>query len=222
MSIADPTTDQSIASSNMTDTSTYSSSLDAGIGLGFGGGRSGSGSGPYGKFGTIRTVTTEATSFIPSEWPSMTRTEGSAMAASMLGCDDGDVAASGSNNSPNGHVGIVPGLRRSLEGHTVRSRERKPSETVPVDLLRVVEESEELAPAASTDDRTGRMEQINLSKGKWPDDFLDAPKAPSSSSPSRPIAMRKPSLSSGDFAPADPFGLSPRELQCQSERFFSA
>jgi hypothetical protein len=209
MSIADSTTGQSIASSNMTENSTYSSLLDAGIGLGFGGGRSGSGSGPYGKFGTIRTVTTEATSFIPSEWPSITRTEGSAMAASMLGCDDGDVAASSSiygNNSPNGHVGgIVPGRRRSLEGPTVRPRERKPSETVPVDLLRVVEESEELAPA-SMDDRIGRMERINLGKGKWPDDFLDALKAPSS--PSRPIAIRKPSLSSGDFASADPFGLS--------------
>jgi hypothetical protein len=31
-----------------------------------------------------------------------------------------------------------------LRGPTVRPRERKPSETVPVDLLRVVEESEEL------------------------------------------------------------------------------
>ena len=185
MSIADSTTGQSIASSNMTDTSTYSSLLD--------GGRIGSASGPYygnGKFGTIRTVTTEATSFIPSEWPSMTRTEGSAMAASMLGCDDGpgDIAASiYGNNSPNGHVG---GRRRSLEGPTVRPRERKPSETVPVDLLRVVEESEELAGAS--DDRTGRMERINLGKGKWPDDFLDALKASSAAaSSSRPIAIRK-------------------------------
>ncbi|KAI9449935.1 Pkinase-domain-containing protein [Lactarius psammicola] len=201
MSIADSTTGQSIASSNITDTSTYSSLLDAGFGLGFSGGRSGSGSGPYGKFGTIRTVTTEATSFIPSEWPSMTRTEGSAMAA------------------PNGHVGIVPGRRRSLESPTVRPRERKPSETVPVDLSRVVEESEELLNsnnvagniAASTglDDRAGRMERINLGKGKWPDDFLDALQAPS-----RPIAIRKPSPSSlalsadarlfqGEFAAAD-------------------
>ncbi|KAN0138154.1 hypothetical protein V8E53_004043 [Lactarius tabidus] len=210
MSIADSRTGQSIASSNMTDTSTYSSLLDAGIDLEFGGGRSGSGSGPYGKFGTIRIVTTEATSFIPSEWPSVTRTEGRAMAASMLGCDDGDVAASSSiygNNSPNGHVGIVPGLRRSLEG---------PTRNGTSDLLRVVEESEELAPVASTDDRTGRMERINLSKGKWTNDFLDALKAPSS--PSRPIAIRRPPLSSGDFAPADPFGLSAREIQCQFER----
>ncbi|KAN0138160.1 hypothetical protein V8E53_004049 [Lactarius tabidus] len=121
------------------------------------------------------------------------------------------VAASSSiygNNNPNGHVRILPGRRRSLKGPTVRPRERKPSETVPVDLLRVVEESEELAPAASTGDRTGRMERINLGNGKWPNDFLDALNVPSSSSPSRPIAIRKPSLWSGDFAPADPLGLS--------------
>ena len=202
VSIADSTTGQSIASSNMTDTSTYSSLLDAGIGLGFGG-RSGSGSGPCAKFGTMRTATTEATSFIPSEWPSITRTEGSAMAASMLGCDDADAASSiYGNNSPNGHVGVLPGRRRSIESPTVRPRERKPSETVPVDLLRVVEESEELlnvnnvapgstAASTGTGDKTGRMERINLGKGKWPDDFLDALKAPS-----RPIAIRKPSPSS--------------------------
>ncbi|KAH9032801.1 Pkinase-domain-containing protein [Lactarius pseudohatsudake] len=207
---------QSIASSNITDTSTYSSLLDAGFGLGFSAGRSGSGSGPYGKFGTIRTVTTEATSFIPSEWPSLTRTEGSAMAASMLGCDDtlaGDIANSiFGNNSPNGHVGIQR-RRGSLESPTLRPRERKPSETVPVDLLRVVEESEELlnsnvAPITGSTDRAGR-ERINLRKGKWPDDFVDALQATS-----RPIAIRKPSPSSlalsadarlfqGEFGAAD-------------------
>ncbi|KAH8997825.1 Pkinase-domain-containing protein [Lactarius hatsudake] len=217
MSIADSTTGQSIASSNVTETSTYSSLLDAGFGLGFSAGRSGSGSGPYGKFGTIRTVTTEATSFIPSEWPSLTRTEGSAMAASMLGCDDtlaGDIANSiFGNNSPNGHVGIQR-RRGSLESPTLRPRERKPSETVPVDLLRVVEESEELlnsnvAPITGPTDRAGRMEKINLRKGKWPDDFVDALQAPS-----RPIAIRKPSPSSlalsadarliqGEFGAAD-------------------
>ncbi|KAH8997816.1 hypothetical protein EDB86DRAFT_3076353 [Lactarius hatsudake] len=199
MSIADSTTRQSIASSNITETSTYSSLLDAGFGLGLSARRSGSGSGPYGKFGTIRTVSTEATSFIPSEWPSLTRTEGSAMAASMLGCDDtlaGDIASSTGifgNNSPNGHVGI--------------QRRR-------VDLLRVVEESEELlntnvAPITGPTDRAGRMEGINLRKGKWPDDFDDALQAPS-----RPIAIRKPSPSSlalsadarliqGEFGAAD-------------------
>ncbi|KAI9435345.1 Pkinase-domain-containing protein [Lactarius indigo] len=217
MSVADSTTGQSIASSNVTDTSTYSSLLDAGFGLGFSAGRSGSGSGPYGKFGTIRTVTTEATSFIPSEWPSLTRTEGSAMASSMLGCEDtlaGDVANSiYGNNSPNGHGGIQR-RRGSLESPTLRPRERKPSETVPVDLTRVIEESEELlnsnvAPITGSTDRAGRMERINLGKGKWPDDFVDALQAPS-----RPIAIRKPSPSSlalsadarlfqGEFGAAD-------------------
>ena len=45
--------------------------------------------------------------------------------------------------------------------------------------------------SAGRDDRAGRMERINLGKGKWPDDFLDALQAPS-----RPIAIRKPSPSS--------------------------
>ena len=202
MSVADSTTGQSIASSNITETSTYSSLLDAGFGLGFSGGRSGSSSGPNGKFGTMRTATTEATSFIPSEWPSLTRTEGSAIAASMLGCDDtmgGDIANGiYGNHSPNGHVGIVSGQRRRSLESVVRPRERRPSETVPVDLLRVVEESEEflhshnvtgnMAASSGRDDRAGR---INLGKGKWPDDFLDALQAPS-----RPIAIRKPSPSS--------------------------
>ena len=92
MSIADSTAEQSIESNNMTDTSTYSSLLD--------GGRIGSKLGPYlRKSSTIRTVTTEAKSFVPSEWPSTTRTEGNAMAAFMLGCDDGPGEAFGRSRS---------------------------------------------------------------------------------------------------------------------------
>ena len=183
MSIADSTTGQPIASSNITDTSTYSILLEAGFGLEFSGCRNGSGSGPYRKFGTM-----------PSEWPSLTRTEGSAIAAYMLGCDDtmgGDVARGiYGNRNLNGHFCIVPSQRRrSLESPVVRPRERKPSETVPVDLLRVVEESEELLHRKGR--RAGRMERINLGKGKWPDDFLDALQAPS-----HPITIRKPSPSS--------------------------
>ena len=85
--IADSTIGNSIASSNLTDASTYSSLLD--------GGCIDSASGQYyGKFDTTRSVTTEATSFFPSEWPGMIRTEGSAIAASVSSCDDGDIAAS--------------------------------------------------------------------------------------------------------------------------------
>ena len=85
--IADSTTRHSIASSNLTDTSPYSSLLD--------GRRIDSASGQYcGKFDTTRGVTTEATSFFPSEWPGMIRTKGSAITASVLSCDDGDIAVS--------------------------------------------------------------------------------------------------------------------------------
>ncbi|KAI0306148.1 hypothetical protein B0F90DRAFT_1814941 [Multifurca ochricompacta] len=198
VSIADSTTNQSIASSNITDTSTYSSLLDAGIG-------NVRSSGAFGKFGTIRTVTTEATSFVPSEWPSMTRAEGSATAASMVACNDifGNASSDGNNyssNSPNPGGGITLNARRRSLENPVRPRERKPSETVPVDLLRVVEESEELLTGgggvAQKSIAAGeRMQPIKLGKGKWPDDFLDTLQA-QNYVPSRPIAIRKPSPSS--------------------------
>lgn len=65
----------------------------------------------------------------------MTRTEGSAIAASMLGRDDtigGDVASGiYGSHGPNGHAGIVPGQRwRSLGSPVVRPRERKLIEMV--------------------------------------------------------------------------------------------
>lgn len=103
----------------------------------------------------------------------------------------------------------------------MRPRERRPSETIPVDLLRVVEESEEfvnsgnaapvnITASAGADDRVGRVERINLGKGKWPDDFLDALQA-QSYVPSRPITIRRASPSSlalhGDIAAPD-LGLS--------------
>ncbi|KAI9449930.1 kinase-like domain-containing protein [Lactarius psammicola] len=113
----------------------------------------------------------------------MIRMEDNTMAASMLGRDDtlgGDAASSVySDNNWNGLYG-----RGSLENTTVRARERKPSEMVLVDLPRVVKESEGLlnsnnvvpgniAATTGVDDQTGRMERINLGKGKWPNDFLD-------------------------------------------------
>ncbi|KAH9973475.1 hypothetical protein BGW80DRAFT_241207 [Lactifluus volemus] len=206
VSIADSTTNQSVASSSMTDTSTYSSLFDAG-GVGNGYGRN---SGAYGKFGTIRTVTTEATSFVPSEWPSMTRTEGSAMAASMMACDENLGSGDGAhaNNSPSTGSGIVLGQRRRSLEPPVRPRERKPSETVPVDLSRVVEESEEPSIGSAggvTQGGRERVERIKLGQGKWPDDFLDALQA-QNYAPSRPIAIRKPSPSSLALSAADPVG----------------
>ncbi len=172
--------------------STYSSLFDAGVG-------NGRSSGAYGKFGTIRTVTTEAT----SEWPSMTRTEASAVAASMVVCDDNSGGGDGNNhNSSTGSGVIVLNQRRRSNLETVvRPRERRPSETIPVDLLRVVEESEEPVSGGGGSSSVARGNvapangRINLKQGKWPDDFLDAIQ-PQNYVPSRPIAIKKPSRTS--------------------------
>ncbi|KAI8974517.1 Pkinase-domain-containing protein [Trametes punicea] len=157
---------QSQASSNMTESTAFSSLLEPP--------RSPTSS--HGnKFGTIRTVTTEATSLAPSEPSSITRTEGSSLAASFK----------------------EDGRKRSIDSPTRPSRERRPSETAIVDLSRVVEESEDgLAStrgAKSKDEKReperarsplrGTPVPIKLGKGKWPDDFigLDTFQAPKSS-----------------------------------------
>jgi hypothetical protein len=213
-SVADSTmttTNQSIASSsNLTDMTTYSSLLDAGIN---GNGRYSSALGAgssnaCGKFGTIRTVTTEATSFVPSECPSMTRTEASMAAASMVATfnDDDDTA----DDVFDGGSPILNQRRRGSLENVLRPRDRRPSETIPVDLSRVVEESEETNPSSggggggggSSSGNVARRsavpangrERIKLGQGKWPDDFFDAFQAAyAPSSPTRPIAIRKPS-----------------------------
>ncbi|KAI0666800.1 Pkinase-domain-containing protein [Trametes maxima] len=155
---------QSQASSNYTDTTAFSSLLDPP--------RSPS---SINKFGTIRTVTTEATSFTPSESPSITRTEGSSIAPSFK----------------------EEARKRSVDSPTRPSRERRPSETALADLSRVIEESEDgLASTRGAKFKVEKQEQerarsplrgapvpIKLGKGKWPDDFigLDSYQAPKSS-----------------------------------------
>jgi hypothetical protein len=129
----------------------------------------------------------------------MTRTEASVAAASVAACD-GFGSGDGNNNnySPSTSGGIVLNQRRrgSLES-PVRSRERKPSETIPVDLSRVVEESEEPVNGGGRGNGMAhKAERINLKQGKWPDDFLDAFSAAQNHVASRPIAIKKPSRSS--------------------------
>ncbi len=107
--------------------------------------------------------------------------------------DDDDTADDGFDG---GNPVLNQRRRGSLES-VMRPRDGKPSETVPVDLSRVVEESEEPNPSSSGSNNrnvsrksavpeNGRVERIKLGQGKWPDDFLDA------FQPSRPIAIRKP------------------------------
>ena len=123
-------------------------------------------------------------------------------AASMVAVfndDDDDTADGGIDGSS-----LVLNQRRrgSLE-NVLRPRDRRPSETVPADLSRVVEESEEPNPSSgggssnvarkSAVPANGRVERIKLGQGKWPDDFFDAFQAAHApSSPTRPIAIRKP------------------------------
>ncbi|KAJ7066618.1 Pkinase-domain-containing protein [Mycena amicta] len=116
----------------------------------------------FNKFGTIRTVTTDAT----SEYPSLTRTEGSSIAE--------DVA-------------------RKRTEPKLYGRETKMSESF-IDLSRV-EEMDEAGTASRGLARKweqppdvqridgGNKPAIRLGKGKWPDDFIDAlqpPKSPTS------------------------------------------
>ncbi|EMD38930.1 hypothetical protein CERSUDRAFT_112640 [Gelatoporia subvermispora B] len=148
---------QSQASSSITDTTAFSSLLEL----------QRTSSAAYNRFGTIRTVTTEATSLSPSDAPSLTFTEGSAIAASMK--DEGN-------------------RKRSLDMSQRPVRERRPSETAIVDLTRVEEADESGASskggqskerAREVSRERGRIQPrraspIKLGKGKWPDDFLDA------------------------------------------------
>ncbi|KAJ7504345.1 STE/STE11/cdc15 protein kinase [Mycena galericulata] len=116
------------------------------------------------KFGTIRTVITDAT----SEAPSITRTEGSA---------------------------IAEDLARKRSEAKMYTRDTKLSESF-IDLSRV-EEMDEAGTASRGMGRNWEQQQkqppdvqrvdnkpaIRLGKGKWPDDFIDALQPPKSPTP---------------------------------------
>lgn len=182
---------QSRTSSNLTENTAYSSIFDL---------RRASSSNQN-KFGTIRTVTTEATSC--SEVPSFTRTEASSIAASMA---------------------EEMGRRRSGEPAS-RLRERRPSEPGIPDLVSLAEEEENSACGSSSRDHqressrpreperereTEAQVRVRLGKGKWPDDFLDAFKA-QTPTPSRPIPIAASSNHNHVDAPisSSPLSASP-------------
>lgn len=166
-SVADTYIRHSVASTTVTETTMttdVSSILDFS--------RSRSTSNGHNKFGTIRTITTDAT----SEAPSLTRTEGSAIADELS-------------------------RRRSMDKH---HKESRISDGPIPDLSRVVEEADESASSARSgvkDEGKGKAAEqekvvnkprpaINLRKGKWPDDFIDAFPA---HSPTRVITPKPPS-----------------------------
>ncbi|KAL6298975.1 hypothetical protein BKA93DRAFT_743141 [Sparassis latifolia] len=150
---------QSQASSTMTDSTMFSSLLDVR--------RTSSGGN---KFGTIRTMTTEATSLDPGD------------------AEDSVVAVSPTESLTFKRIAEVP--PRPL-------RERRPSETTMIDLSRVIEETEESSTSAKGEskldktndcksaqakERQQKVSAIKLGKGKWPDDFLDAFQSPPNNS----------------------------------------
>jgi len=152
---------QSVASSTLSDTTTFSSLLDPRRSL-----VSNQGGANGGKFGTTRTATTEATSHFASDVPSFGRTEASSIIPSLT--DEYHRGRKRSGGDP-----WAPGLQ-----------DRKPSGTAGVDLTRVAEETESggsgivnrLRPreksSSGEDSRTRARDAIRLGKGKWPDDFF--------------------------------------------------
>ena len=166
-------TRQSVASSTLTDMTTFSSLLDPRRSL-----VSSQGGMNGGKFGTMRTATTEATSYFPSDPPSFGRTDAGSIIPSLN--DEYHRGRKRSGGDPR-----VPGLQ-----------DRKPSETAGVDLSRVAEEAEgggsgmvsRLRPreksSSGEDGRTRARHAIRLGKGKWPDDFFP----PGSLSPGRELS----------------------------------
>jgi len=146
----EPNVRQSVASTAITE-STISTALSSVTDFG----RSSSGGN---KFSTIRTVTTDLT----SEAPSITRTEGSAIADDLA-------------------------WKHAME-NVGKFRDRKSSEVRAVDLSRVAEETDESVSSKGHDRNrrdkgegrvTGQRKPIekpavHLRKGKWPDDFIDA------------------------------------------------
>jgi len=152
---------QSVASSDLSDTTTFSSLLDARRSV-----VSNQGGANGGRFGTTRTATTEATSYFASDAPSFGRTEASSIIPSLI--DEYNRGRKRSGGDP-----WAPMLQ-----------DRKPSGTAGVDLTRVAEETEgggsgianKLRPreksSSGEDGRARARAAIRLGKGKWPDDFF--------------------------------------------------
>ncbi|KAF8524190.1 hypothetical protein JB92DRAFT_2881468 [Gautieria morchelliformis] len=123
------------------------------------------------RYGTIRTMTTDATS-LGTDVPSLTRTEASAVAADL------DMGAANVPYRSRSAGAIMP---NGGGEESPRRRDRKASDVAAVvDLSRVAEEADEgsvlhCGPPPSP--------AIRLGKGKWPDDFMSVFQYPARGSP---------------------------------------
>lgn len=118
------------------------------------------------KFATIRTMTTEATSLSPSDAPSYSRTEASAVAAYLA--EDSSRKSSGRDRKPSDSA--VPDLSRVAEEEEIASRPSSKSGNSP---------NNHVTPPT----KSSRAERVHLGKGIWPDDFIDAFSGASKSNP---------------------------------------
>ena len=150
---------QSVASSTLSDTTTFSSLLDPRRSL-----VSNQGGANGGRFGTTRTTTTEATSYFVSDTPSFGRTEAGSIVPSI-------------NDEYN------RGRKRSSDSRIAGLVDHRLSETAGVDLTRVAEETESGGSGMvgfrprellsnEEDGRSRSRHAVRLGKGKWPDDFF--------------------------------------------------
>ena len=171
-------------SSQMTNTTTFSSFIGLSSGASLAGERST-------NFGTIRTVATEATSLASSDEPSLLRSEPCSVVASPPTAMSKEERARRRRSldaprNDSGSSNIEPQSPKPL----FSMRDRRPSEVAIIDLSRVIEEAEEgtlhphpIKPIIENTPEAPKQsrQSIQLGKGKWPDDFINAFSAPESS-----------------------------------------
>lgn len=144
-------------------------------------------------FGTVRTMTTDIT----SEAPSVSRTEGSAMAEEIKKKRSNDFGQFTGYPAVGGVVGGGGGNGSPAKGMMMYNglREKKMSEAPILDLSRVAEETDESVSSKGHhsrqkhEERSSKPTPIHLRKGKWPDDFIDAFHARDSPPPTPPTPI---------------------------------
>lgn len=182
---------QSIASTAMTDLTTYSSLLEPSK-------RTISMNSGNNRFGTIRTMTTDVT----SEYPSVSRAGGSSLAASLVD-----------------EFGL--GYRKPSEHSHQGKRERRLSESAhDLNRVVEETEDSGSRPRPTKTSSSPRIDRqpVFLGKGKWPDDFMDAMPPPQTTRPiaiPRPVAIPVKSISpepSDSPTSSTPSSSAPRKL----------
>jgi hypothetical protein len=174
-SVAESAARQSMASSTTTEVSAYSSLLDFH-------------NGSHNKFGTVRTMTTEAT----SDMPSFTRTEGSSIAASV----SDEFRKRRERKVSEAIVDLSRVAEERLEDMASRPGSKSGAAAGKGAEMEIHSEGKQ------------GLERVHLGKGKWPDDFLDVFQGQSRT---RPIPIKPSGRERQDATPGhhSPISISP-------------